>query len=172
VTQPQRTSVVAQPQPGQPERPAVADCRALSLTLGHRVRTRFAGLFLFLPLLARVRFDPDQLTRVARRRTVLERNGHYQAVPELEQALGLLKKEKFEQMVVFLESSAGQRVRTNNHVERANRKLRFAEKVRYKWRSLRSLDRFLHLRLGWLDSPEQDEPSAPRPDMEKPSGKG
>jgi hypothetical protein len=63
VTQPQRTPVVAQPQPGRPERPAVADCRALSLAPGHCVRTRFAGLFLFLPLLARVRFD--QLIRQA-----------------------------------------------------------------------------------------------------------
>jgi hypothetical protein len=26
------------------------------------------------------------------------------------------------------------RVRTNNHVERCNRKLRYLEKVRYKWR--------------------------------------
>jgi transposase-like protein len=41
-------------------------------------------------------------------------------------------------------------VRTNNHVERANRKLRYDEKVRYKFRSQRSLDRFLRLRLDRL----------------------
>jgi len=55
-------------------------------------------------------------------------------------------------MVAFLEcpGPAGQRVRTNNHVERANRKLRYDEKVRYKFRSERSLDCFLRLRLGRL----------------------
>src|SRR5262249_2354045 len=42
------------------------------------------------------------------------------------------------------------RVRTNNHVERTNRKLRYDEKVRYKFRSERSLDRFLRLRLDLL----------------------
>jgi hypothetical protein len=38
-------------------------------------------------------------------------------------------------MVAFLECSAGARVRTNNHVEHANRRLRFDEKVRYKIRT-------------------------------------
>jgi hypothetical protein len=80
--------------------------------------------------------------------------------------VGLLSGPKFDQMVVFLESPAGQRVRTNNHVERANRKLRLAEKTRYKWRSGRSLDRFLHLRLGWLDGRRRDQPSAPQPKKE------
>jgi hypothetical protein len=41
----------------QPERPALADCRTLGLTPGRQLRTRVAGIFLFLPLLARVRFD-------------------------------------------------------------------------------------------------------------------
>ena len=40
-----------------PETPAVADRRTLSLTPGRCVRTRVAGLFLFLPLLARMHFD-------------------------------------------------------------------------------------------------------------------
>jgi hypothetical protein len=35
----------------------VADCRGLDLASGHRLRTRVAGIFLFLPLLARLRFD-------------------------------------------------------------------------------------------------------------------
>ena len=64
--------------------------------------------------------------------------------------MNLLDKEKFDKMIAFLECPAGQRVRTNNHVERANRQLRFEEKVRYKWRSHRSLERFLRLRLGVL----------------------
>lgn len=40
----------------QPDIP-VADVRALSLETGRRLVTRHAGLFLFLPLLARLRFD-------------------------------------------------------------------------------------------------------------------
>jgi hypothetical protein len=35
-------------------------------------------------------------------------------------------------MIAYLHSPAGQRVRTNNHVERVNRRLRYFEKVRYK----------------------------------------
>jgi hypothetical protein len=37
--------------------PAVADCRQLALTPGCSLRTRVAGIFLFLPLLARLGFD-------------------------------------------------------------------------------------------------------------------
>jgi hypothetical protein len=40
-----------------PEVPEVADCRALSLTPGRILRTRVAGVFLFLPLLAKLGFD-------------------------------------------------------------------------------------------------------------------
>jgi hypothetical protein len=43
--------------PARPEEPATADCRQLSLAPGRRLRTRAAGVFLFLPLLARLRFD-------------------------------------------------------------------------------------------------------------------
>lgn len=96
-------------------------------------------------------FDAEQVARLARRRrTLLLKKAEYQQVPELEEALGLLAKDKFDKMIAFLEEPLPQRVRTNNHVERANRQLRFAEKVRYKWRSQRSLDRYLRLRLGLL----------------------
>jgi len=45
-------------EPGaRPEIPATADCRCLSLAAGRRLRTRVAGVFLFLPLLARMHFD-------------------------------------------------------------------------------------------------------------------
>jgi hypothetical protein len=44
-------------QPAQPAEPATADCRQVSLAPGRRLRTRVAGVFLFLPLLARLRFD-------------------------------------------------------------------------------------------------------------------
>ncbi len=97
-------------------------------------------------------FNDDQVVRLARRRrTLLLKKESYQEVPELVEAMGLLKKEKFDKMVAFLHCPAGQRVRTNNHVERANRKLRYDEKVRYKFRGQRSLDRFLRLRLDFLD---------------------
>jgi hypothetical protein len=43
--------------PAQPARPEIADCRQARLGPGRRLRTRTAGIFLFLPLLARLRFD-------------------------------------------------------------------------------------------------------------------
>src|SRR4051794_21566644 len=99
-------------------------------------------------------FDTEQVARLARRRrTLLLKKAEYRQVPELEQALGLLSQDKFDKMITFLESPVGQPVRTNNHVERTNRKLRFDEKVRYKFRSWRSLDRFLRLRLDRLARP-------------------
>jgi hypothetical protein len=122
--------------------------------------TRLGQMFQYLPELRPLwhfcgemyqLFSDEQVVRLARRRrTLLLKKASYQEVPELVEAMGLLKGEKFDKMVAFLESPAGERVRTNNHVERANRSLRFDEKVRYKWRSRRSLDRFLRLRLGRL----------------------
>jgi hypothetical protein len=107
-------------------------------------------------------FNAEQVVRLARRRrTLLLKKQSYQEVPELVKAMNLLEKEKFDKMVVFLECSAGAQVRTNNHVERTNRKIRFDEKVRYKWRSLRSLDRFLCLRLDLLA--RQLSPAKPPP---------
>jgi Transposase len=96
-------------------------------------------------------FSTEAVIRLARRRrTLLLKKASYQEVPELVKAMSLLQGEKFDKMVAFLECSEGARVRTNNHVERANRKLRYDEKVRYKFRSERSLDRFLRLRLDRL----------------------
>jgi Transposase len=106
-------------------------------------------------------FNDDQVVRLARRRrTLLLKKASYQEVPELVKAMGLLERDKFDKMVAFLECPQGARVRTNNHVERANRKLRYDEKVRYKFRSQRSLDRFLRLRLGQLT---RLNPSATQP---------
>lgn len=42
---------------GGPELPDVADCRVLNLEPGRSLRTRVAGVFLFLPLLARLGFQ-------------------------------------------------------------------------------------------------------------------
>ena len=43
--------------PAAPERPAEADCRHLDLTPGRFLRSRVAGLFVFLPRLVQLRFD-------------------------------------------------------------------------------------------------------------------
>jgi len=123
-------------------------------------RKQLRQMFQYLPGLVPLRqfclevyelFNTEQVARLARRRrTLLLKKAEYCQVPELEQAMGLLNKDKFDKMITFLESPVGQLVRTNNHVERTNRKLRFDEKVRYKFRSMRSLDRFLRLRLDRL----------------------
>jgi len=47
----------------------------------------------------------------------------------------------------IMDGPAHRRVRTNNHVERTNRLIRFLEKVRYKWRRRRTLVRFVVLTL-------------------------
>jgi hypothetical protein len=54
---------------------------------------------------------------------------------------------KFAKVVAFLRSPLGQRVRTNNHVERLNRQLRADEKVRYRWRTGRGIVRWVVLLL-------------------------
>jgi hypothetical protein len=107
-------------------------------------------------------FSPEQVIRLARRRrTLLLKKASYQEVPELVKAMGLLEGEKFDKMVAFLERPVPQQVRTNNHVERANRKLRYDEKVRYKFRGQRSLDRFLRLRLDLLARQARSGPTLP-----------
>src|SRR5262249_61408772 len=55
--------------------------------------------------------------------------------------------EKFPKRLASLHRPAGRRVRTNNHVERVNRRLRYFEKVRYKWRRRRTIVRFVVLAL-------------------------
>jgi transposase-like protein len=80
----------------------------------------------------------------------LRRNLEYASVPELAQVLEMLNEPTFRKLVAFLRGPATRRsrVRTNNHVERCNRQLRFLEKVRYKWRRRRTLVRFLVLRMS------------------------
>ncbi len=81
------------------------------------------------------------------RHAALMNNRRFVAVPELAAALEMLAAEKFAKMIAFLKSPACHRVRTNNHVERVNRKLRYQEKVRYKWRRRRTIVRFVVLLL-------------------------
>jgi hypothetical protein len=101
-------------------------------------------------------FDPEQSEHQAHcRRAALVGNPTYQKVPELAKACQMLRPEQFAKMIAFLKSPAARRVRTNNHVERANRKLRYYEKVRYKWRRRRTIVRFIILAIDrwWREHP-------------------
>ena len=123
--------------------------------LDGRQRRRLSQMFRYLPASRMLRdfvlavyrlFDPDQSPHQSRcRRAALVKNPQYRADPDLAQALGLLGAEKFEKMMTFLHSPVARRVRTNNHVERTNRRLRHFEKVRYKWRRRRTIVRFIVL---------------------------
>ena len=91
-------------------------------------------------------FDPELTRHQARcRRAALVKNQTYLDDPDLAEAIAILDSEKFDKMIAYLHSPVAQRIRTNNHVERTNRRLRFYEKVRYKWRSRRTIIRFLAL---------------------------
>jgi Transposase len=93
-------------------------------------------------------FDTDKdLHQASCRRAAIVRDPVFQAVPELVKAMEQLDAEKFPKIMAYLNSPVGQRVRTNNHVERTNRMVRFFEKVRYKWRRRKTLVRFLVLKL-------------------------
>jgi len=106
-----------------------------------------------------------------KRRAALLRQEQYQGVPELVAAMGLLKRGKFQKAVAFAYSAAGQKVRTNNHVERTNRRLRFWEKLRYKWRQRKSVVRFVLLALErcWRQAAKADAQAATPQPLGKPS---
>jgi hypothetical protein len=92
--------------------------------------------------------DDSGTLRVARwRYTWLRYDPKYQGVRELVEALELLADPKLAKAMAFLGQPAGSRVRTNNHVERMNRRLRFAEKVRYRWRKRKWVVRWVVLLL-------------------------
>ena len=74
----------------------------------------------------------------------------------------MLSPEKFDKLIAYVHSPAGQRVRTNNHVERTNRRLRYLEKVRYKWRRRRTIVRFVVLALDrWREKKINKEAAQP-----------
>jgi hypothetical protein len=94
-------------------------------------------------------FDtPKDFHQASCRRAAIIRNPRFQAMPELIKAMEQLDDEKFPKVMAYLSNPVGQRVRTNNHVERTNRMFRFLEKVRYKWRRRRTLVRFVVLKLN------------------------
>jgi hypothetical protein len=130
----------------------------------------------YLPELAMLRhfadriywlFDtPKDVHQASCRRAAIVRDVRFLAVPELAQALEQLSAEKFPKMIAYLRDPIGQRVRTNNHVERTNRRIRSWEKVRYKWRR-RTLVRFVVLKLDAVWShwspPEAKAKTTPQP---------
>jgi transposase len=126
--------------------------------LNGRERHWLSQMFAALPALRMLRdfvlkvyrlFDPKQTPHQARcRRAALVAHPEFQADPDLKRALAMLTPEKFDKMIAYLHSPARKRVRTNNHVERTNRRLRYFEKVRYKWRRRRTIIRFIVLAIA------------------------
>ena len=93
-------------------------------------------------------FEGGQSEALAwRRHAALLRSGAFLAAPGLAAAIGVPAAEKFAETIASLKGPACRRVRTNDHGERVGRKLRYREKVRYKWRTRRRIVRFLVLPL-------------------------
>jgi transposase-like protein len=117
-------------------------------------------------------FDtPKDFHQASCRRAAIVRDPAFSAVPELVKAIEQLDEEKFPKLMAYLNNPVSQRVRTNNHVERTNRMIRFWEKVRYKWRRRRTLVRFVVLKLDdvWAhwSPPEAKAQSTPQPKEDK-----
>ena len=152
--------------------------RAAHLTKAER--GDLAQLFAYLPELRPLwSFSQDlyrllgdsKTLRVARWRwTWLRYDPKYQEVRELVEALALLAEPKLTKAMAFVQQPTGSQVRTNNHVERMNRRLRFAEKVRYRWRKRKWVVRWVVLLLDvcWQHAAEAAaadkgaQPSGPR----------
>lgn len=99
-----------------------------------------------------LRRSKDQAWKIWRR---MRRNKKYLAVPSLAKALDVLTKANMQKLLVYLDAPLASRTktRTNNHVERCNRKLRYLEKVRYKWRRSRTIVRHVLLQFQkWLQT--------------------
>jgi transposase-like protein len=96
-------------------------------------------------------FDtPKDTQQAGCRRSAIVRDPSFRAVPELVKAMEQLDEEKFPKLMAYLKNPVWRRVRTNNHVERTNRMVRFLEKVRYKWRRRRTLVRFVVMTLDGI----------------------
>jgi Transposase len=94
-------------------------------------------------------WQTQQSRKVARWRwTRLKNDEAYREVPELAEVLSWLEGEKMDKTQAFCGQPERQRQKTNNHVERMNRKLRFDEKARYKWRKRKSIVRFVLLKIS------------------------
>jgi transposase-like protein len=126
-------------------------------TMSPQEQADLTTMLFYLPELKVLRDFVDRLAKLFEegqseaqawgRHAALRGDRRFQEVPELVTAMRMLTVEKFTKMIAFLKSPACRRVRTNNHVERVNRKLRYEEKARYKWRKRRTTVRFLVLLL-------------------------
>jgi hypothetical protein len=104
-----------------------------------------------------------------KRRATLLRNEEYKEVPELAKAMEMLQAGKYKKAVAFAYSQAAQKVRTNNHAERANRRVRFSEKLRYKWRRRKWVLRFVLLALDrWWRQAARAAAAANRASQDEP----
>jgi hypothetical protein len=141
--------------------------------LNERQRADLQQMFAYLPALKALwQFSQEtyrvwqtqQSRQVAQWRWArLKNNAHYQAVPELAEVLEWLDGEKLAKTWAFYQQPLAQRQKTNNHVERSNRRLRFDEKARYKWRKRQSIVRFVLLRISrHRPQPRRQEPEPPR----------
>lgn len=109
--------------------------------------------------------DDSKSLQVARwRYTLLKKDPRYQGVCELVEALDLLAEPKLTRVMAFVRTSQRKRQRTNNHVERMNRRLRFAEKVRYRWRKRRWVVRWVVLLLDvcWQEAAQATTCDSPQ----------
>ena len=103
-----------------------------------------------------IRRSKDQAWKIWRR---MRRNPSYGNNEHLCKALAVLSKDNLAKLLSYLDhpSSARSQVRTNNHVERCNRVLRYLEKVRYKWRRRRTIVRHLLLQFAnWMKRKESN----------------
>lgn len=101
-----------------------------------------------------LRRSKKQAWRVWRK---MRRNPSYLNNEHLRKALDVLTKDNMTKLLAYLDHSPSTRskVRTNNHVERCNRVLRYLEKVRYKWRRRRTIVRHILLQFdNWLKRKE------------------
>ena len=97
-----------------------------------------------------------QAWRIWRR---MKRNRAYLSNEYLGKALDVLSKDNLFKLLNYLNSPLAIRskVRTNNHVERCNRVLRYLEKVRYKWRRRRTIIRHILLQFqNWMKRKENN----------------
>ena len=101
-----------------------------------------------------VRRSKDQAWKIWRR---MRRNQAYLNNEHLRKALEILSKDNMLKLLTYLDrpTSIRSKVRTNNHVERCNRVLRYLEKVRYKWRRRRTIVRHILLQFQhWMNRKE------------------
>jgi transposase-like protein len=101
-----------------------------------------------------IRRSENQAWKIWRR---MRSNRSYLGNTHLQKALKLLDKANMVKLLTYLDrpTTIRSKVRTNNHVERCNRVLRYLEKVRYKWRRRRTIIRHILLQFeNWMKRKE------------------